>query len=584
MNATVAALNSLSIFGPHQAGAYREHSAHALACFGPGVPTRITGFVTGRAKAGASGVLVLTGNAGTGKTALAEAWCQAVGGLLPDEDGLAEVSPDRWAVKDLSGVLASEREEVIALAVALSRGERTGQMLLCANEVMLRDALGLVRPTFLALLDSSLSDGFAEGDGIEATIVNMNRQRWTGSQLWNALLDYLDRPALWDGCDGCVAEGHCPILANANALQQPGPRQALRRLIQFASGSTVATLRELLGIVSVGITGGLTCADVKGATEPFDASFGYFNLVLGSSLDPDRIERSPLLQAMRECDLGSVADLEVDGWLRDTGGAPDAVRQLGDPQGEDPHSMVQTAIGRMTFARLGEILTVSDDPEAVGKCLQDLLEGRRFLSLWRRRIFFEAAEEVGGAVAGFARLTRATHFGELLEVAGDLGEGRSPSESLSGLVKGLNYLASGFHEYLGKLIVPDPSSLIARNPGAFREPDPSIVHSELHVADLGLAAEDGERLREVLDTDGVRAVLRASRADGNAVELLLTPRLYQAVMEASAFRSPVGSDIPEMAELERFYAELCRGVPTSGLRVVDPMTKGIVEIALPDLG
>src|SRR4051794_19053770 len=66
MNATVGAINSLSIFGPHQAGAYREHSRGAVAVLGPGIETHIGRYVADWAVGGADGLLVLTGNAGTG--------------------------------------------------------------------------------------------------------------------------------------------------------------------------------------------------------------------------------------------------------------------------------------------------------------------------------------------------------------------------------------------------------------------------------------------------------------------------------------------------------------------------------------
>src|SRR5436309_2197341 len=117
MKKTVEALNGLSIFGPHHGGAYREHAAFVREVLGTDVPTKIGGFIADWAADAAPGVVILTGNAGTGKTALAEVYCRAVGAELPAADGLIEAAKGRFVVKDLSGVRrAQDRTEAVGLA------------------------------------------------------------------------------------------------------------------------------------------------------------------------------------------------------------------------------------------------------------------------------------------------------------------------------------------------------------------------------------------------------------------------------------------------------------------------------------
>ena len=551
---------------------------------GPGIRTQVQDFVTGWANSAASGVLVLTGNAGTGKTALAEAWCGVLGEHLPQQDGLIEVVNERWVVKDLSGVRPADRSSVVALVERLHAGTAKGQLLLCANEGLLRSVLTVpAHKDILGLLDQALIKGAARATADKVVILNMNRQRWTASRVWTRLLEYVSRPELWDGCEACSASGKCPILANARALQQEGPQTSLRGIVQLASGSTVATLRELLGILALSITGGLSCDDVVQASEPFDARFAYFNLVFGASLTPARIERSTLLQGMRESGIGAVADLTVDGWLRDAGDAPPSVRRLAAPPDEDSHAEVQTRIGKLTFAAFGETITVSDDAEAVRLCLEDFTRGRDVLALWRRRVFFEVQTALGGERSAFARLTSLPFFGDLLALARGLRHGREPGQERTRLITGLNYLAAGFHAYPGALVVPDPASLAARNPGAFRLPAPSVVHSDIPVSEISLHLEDSDDLRTMIETDDVRVVLSVRTTTRRDASLLLTPRLYQAIRESNDFRAPVGSDIPEMAELATFYAALADGPTRPGLRIVDPATKVIKEVVLPDL-
>ena len=100
----VAALRALSVFSADQAGAYREHFAALAVALGDDVETKLGAFLTGWAESGQPGTVVLTGNAGTGKTAAAEAYCRALGVPLPDHDALVEVSPGRRVLKDLSGL------------------------------------------------------------------------------------------------------------------------------------------------------------------------------------------------------------------------------------------------------------------------------------------------------------------------------------------------------------------------------------------------------------------------------------------------------------------------------------------------
>lgn len=587
MKRTVDALNALSIFGPHHRGAYREHAAVVRDVLGADVPTRIGAFVRDWAADGAPGVVVLTGNAGTGKTALAEIYCSSLSARLPAADGLVEATPNRYVVKDLSGVRREQdRTEAVSLAEEIRDGRSDATFLLCANEGLLRAATAAADARPLAeLLDRGLASGAAR-DG-RAILVNMNRQRWTGREIWARLLDYLTREELWQPCEYCGGAEWCPIAANAAALRDPAARESARWLVQFASGGGVATLRELLAVLAHAITGGLTCAEVgqrreSRGEEAFSADVSYFNVFFGEGLSAAQAERSPLLQGLRESGVGAVADLEVDSWLRDAGDAPREVRAIAAGDGSPVHARAQTPVGPMSFEKLGETISLSDDRTTVDTCLGNLSHGRNFLSLWRRRVFFEAAPFVRGRTGAFTRLSKFSYFDDLLDLVEALRSGRHPAEDRQRVVTGLNYLAAGFHSFAGHLIVPDAASLVARNPGSFRRPAPSLVHSEIPVDRVSLRAEDGDELREILDTDDVRVVIVVDRGISDVAELVLTPRLYQAVRESSDYRAPVGGDIPEMVELESFYARLSTSPATDVIRIVDPEREAIRSVTLPE--
>jgi hypothetical protein len=608
----VTALRALSVFSADQAGAYREHFAKLAEVLGDDVETMLSRYVTKWATDGQPGTIVLTGNAGTGKTAVAEAYCRAVGATLPEVDGLLAVAPGRQVIKDLSG-LPDRPARAGALGRALDNTHE--QALVCANEGVLRDALddiGSKRVT--AALEQALRHGAARIDSI--TIVNVNRQRPTGDRLWNQLVDYVAREELWNGCRDCPFEsGGCPMRSNANELRKANVREQLRTLVRLATGEAIPTLREVLAILSWAIVGGHTCEHVKGQNRDlgpaaFTASTGYFTRVLGGGLGVNVVDRSPLLGAIRRSGLGDVSDLEVDGWLRDTTGAPPEVQALaGDPMTQltdadsgnssirqlslngsrSPLDRVRTKQGPMTFYELGEMVSTDEDPTRVEDGLDALVRGDGATNapaqtLWRQRIYFEAADQLGGADAAVRRLLEYRHLPALIELARKAAKGADTVIELTELVRGLNYLVTGFSSPNEGLIVPDPACLFSRDPGSFRPASPSLVHSQIGLERLTITVPDRDLVEELLDVDHVDVDLIVD--DGASCTLRIRPRMYDAIREAAEFMGPVGQGVAEMSDLRGFYGRLATRAPTdSSLRVADPNSKppALVRITLPHL-
>ena len=387
----VAALRTLSIFGADQGGAYREHYAKIAEVLGDDVRTRLGESTRQWTMSGAPGVRVLTGNAGTGKTAVAEVFCHANGSGLPELDEVTEVAPGRFVVKDLSG-LPGPDQRLAALQGTITAAREGGQALVCANEGVMRDAAEALAedgPLVLSLLERALREGAAEGDGV--LIINLNRQRPTAAGLWEALIDYVSREELWEpGCEGCPADtAGCPMRANAAAMRQPQVSAALRTLVQLATGEAVPTLREILAILAHALVGAASCDQVKQRArdrgrQAFTAEQAYFARVLGQGLRSETAERSPLLLGLSASGLGWLSDLQVDDWLRDTSGAPGLIRALagapepGDQDGSplsasrSPLDRV-TAVGTMTFHELGETISTSEDVARVNACLEALV-------------------------------------------------------------------------------------------------------------------------------------------------------------------------------------------------------------------
>ncbi len=250
----------------------------------------------------------------------------------------------------------------------------------------------------------------------------MNRQRLTAEALWDELVDYVSRIELWEGCEDCPgSEGErpgtapavgCPMRSNAAALRRQDVRSALRLLLQTVSGETVTTIREVLALLAWCVVGTAnqetdtpvpqSCRAVRDAARDrgasaFTATTAYYNLVFGegTSLEPASDRQS--CPAIHRLGVGLVADLEVDEWLRDTGSAPTDVQRLsgrsrahggGLPLSRRQHwafRSVGTSAGEMTYHKLGELISISEDPEIVRAATRALVLAEPPVQrMWRR--------------------------------------------------------------------------------------------------------------------------------------------------------------------------------------------------------
>ena len=136
----VAALRSLSIFDADQGGAYREHFEQVAQTLGQDVATRLGESTRTWAEGGEPGIRILTGNNAARARQPSPRFSRALPEeSLPSSDELTEVAEGRWVLKDLSGLSEQQRPE--ALAHALGVVASGGQVLVCANEGVLRDAI-----------------------------------------------------------------------------------------------------------------------------------------------------------------------------------------------------------------------------------------------------------------------------------------------------------------------------------------------------------------------------------------------------------------------------------------------------------
>lgn len=579
VNPTVDALNRLSILQAHQAGAYREHSAESRAVLGSDIETAAQATVDAWVRGRSSGVLVLTGNAGTGKTALAEVFCAAAGVETPTVDGLRELNDGCVLVcKDLSAVPERRRNAIIKQARRIVDGEIAALMLLCANEGVLTPLLVEGEP-LQPLVERALVEAVGAGSDDKVLVLNMNRQRWTGERIWPRLLDYAVGETKWTACTGCPVFEHCPIRRNAAALRRPEPRDALRHLMQIASAETVAPLREMLTVVSHGVTGGATCRSVierydRDGRSAFTAAEAYFNLLVGGGLALEDVESVPVFRALAAIGIGEATDLQADAWLREARSSRvhESVASAGGSEG-DVHAQVRVIRKTMMFAEVGELITVDPDRVRVEEALRGMLtagSGPGFLKLWRRRLYFEAHAAFGGVRSALGRLSHYRSFGLMLDTIDELKAGREPAGVRKRLVQGLNFLGAGMPDAAGELHLPDPGMTAARDLGSFLPPPPLVVSGSVPIHRVHLARERAQE-QDLLDHDEIRIRITVEESAGAVpASKIVSPSLFEALIGAADYRTPPGPDAPASAELGQFYGMVQGSVDSfAQIRIAD---------------
>ena len=214
-------------------------------------------------------VIILTGDAGDGKTCVGErlSWKGAGRPLTnPVED--VKIAGEDWKfVKD-----ASENQVAIPIVVQEALDGRY-RLLVAANEGKLRSEASGLGDIWTQIIEPSLHDRHEDSDlqVLESTmqerrvlVINF-RMRSEVENLTNGLLVSWTNPDYWENgfCRNCPKSDICPILANASDLRDERKRHNVVRLASWLelTGQRLP-VRRLQGILAYMLTGGTSCRHV----------------------------------------------------------------------------------------------------------------------------------------------------------------------------------------------------------------------------------------------------------------------------------------------------------------------------------
>ena len=438
---------------PLGAGSSQQFDEYVAVDQSVRIPTRAYSYLRESVEKDEWSLLVLTGDAGHGKTSMCRFLLEDLGfsaseakRLIQKEchgtTDIVEVGDGQLRIlKDLS------QEPPGAGGIAMIEAiERPGvRLVACANEGRLRDEIDHHRHGALdgvrEALKASVEMGVV-GLGDDIVILNLNYQAVASpdnSLVGHVLADWAGDDARWSACEDCDGRPFCPIFENHRLLSSKNALGEQRRsrvgeLLRVAEMlSEGFTVRELLMVIAHALTAGLDCASVaenvgsQPASRAWQADFLFHQRLFGHGLEPELQDAirplavigmiDPGLTSMRPIDEqllpAEQPDAGVD--MESPGGRflpPGAIEEVGVPfDRADAKAKEKSQREVVRFLRRSHFFSVDESSpaqlglrsvEAFSKLLQSDLSGGQ-----RRRI----RDEVLAGLEAAQGLRLPTHAG-----------------------------------------------------------------------------------------------------------------------------------------------------------------------------
>ncbi len=368
------------------------------------VPTLLDDGLMPDVIAGKFKLVLITGNAGDGKTAFLQQLEVQAGEqaqLVSSEallNGRRFRTVDRTFLTNYDGSQDEEtrgNDEVLREFFAPFKGPDPAAWsdeetrIVAINEGRLIDFLQTEQsafPTLLRIVEAGLLTG-TDSHGV--AVVNLNlrsvvaHRDFADDSILERQTRLLTHPKFWGACQSCDLKDRCYALHNAQTLQDrtAGP-QVLERLktlytLTHLRGRLHITLRDLRSALAFMLTSGRDCAEIhklyaEGQRDKIAASF-YFNSWMGAeSNTADR-----LLTLLQAVDVGAASDPRLDRSLDFVSPAQDRSRFAFADRGSYDYEVM-----RALYENLPRDFSGQPTPHRTET-------HRRYVAMARRRAFFE---------------------------------------------------------------------------------------------------------------------------------------------------------------------------------------------------
>jgi len=469
-NTIVERLHSYLPLDPANLQIYEEFSRSEDAI---SLPTAALTYIENCASANKARLLILTGDAGHGKTHL----CRR---LLESYLGYSEAESREALTKTCDGnkLLKSGGEDKQALRIykdfsetnidiAAKNLERSGDdsnelTIICVNEGRLRSILksehaGDVCEQVGLCFEKSFKTGLVSQDE-KLHLVNLNYQSVASpdnSLVRSALKQWLDGRRWNNHCGNCSSREKCPILHNRELLAaEDKSATRVNRLVAIFEAAerlgAVITIRDMLMVLAYMITGGIRCEDVQRKKgRGWQRQHAFYNILFEppDTIQADQLKQIPLLQQLSAADPGMRGFREIDEVLVNKGGI--------FPE-EEIDLQFKPTDGNTIDAANG-IDEIIGSPSSHKERKQEAAFTKCVVRSLRRRYFFDVDEMEKSKLS-----TLGFRFGDKFQaiIDGDLSNAE--------MLKLKNRIIAGLHVLQGLHLKEQPSSLYLVDP-AFGE-------------------------------------------------------------------------------------------------------------------
>lgn len=325
-NPFVSYLNRYTTVSPEHEAAFDEFITQAQPPSGEllRLRTKIEEFVRTRFADPYPPSIILTGNAGDGKTYLCRQFIQGFNGQsVIDWGDSVEWSIDKdtqilRVIKDLSEV-GRESGIIILCDLEATLNETTPKttFLIAANEGRLR---ALLNERGLEQLYQEVDRQLREGPDIaNQHLIVLNLNLVTTSTYVLQAIEWLTDPVHWQNCQGCPAFNVCPIRFNATRLVKLHIALRLKLLYQILEYFGIhVTIRDMLIHLAYTLTGGLSCETIIRRSGLLGGDFHhyvYYENVWGSQADETFRLKVSVLHQLNRLNVGGYSLFEIDDFI-----------------------------------------------------------------------------------------------------------------------------------------------------------------------------------------------------------------------------------------------------------------------------